>query len=96
MKKMIATAASLALAASAAFASPAVAQDGGQSEYNKAVVDFCKNLDQDEFPYSVGECVRVFHTDGSVDICNQLKVLDLLEAFGYRNVGQCIKAGDFG
>lgn len=90
MKKMIATAAALTMAASIGLAAPATAQ--GNSAYNKAVAEFCKAGSEASGAYKPGECIRFYHTDDPVRFCNYLKTFDLLGIFGFQNVGQCIKA----
>nr|WP_137676155.1 hypothetical protein [Parerythrobacter lutipelagi] len=90
MKKIIATAAAIGMAATIGLSTPAAAQ--GQSDYNKAVAEFCKAGSAATGAYSPGECVRFYHTEGEVQFCNYLKTFDLLEVLGFPNVGQCIKA----
>jgi len=88
MKKFIATAASLALASSFSIALPTAASAESGSEQ----AQLCKTWsDESDGAFNPGECTRYFRTEGAVQLCNYLKAFDLLEPFGYKNVGQCIK-----
>lgn len=89
MKKSIAFAASLAMAMSyAAVPTMASANKGGSNDVAAA----CNGGLADALGISQGTCVVALKDGDAIGLCKLLKDRDLLEAFGFRNQGQCLKA----
>lgn len=89
--KKTAFVAALALAATSAFATPAVAQDKGNAT---DTVEFCDAFGNDNTGAGLptkGSCISFFRTDDAVALCKQLKDFGNLEAVGFRSQGECIK-----
>lgn len=83
-KTIIATAASLCMAASFTATAPVAASAAGNDH-----VQLCRPLVDAEIFGSLGECVSLVRT-APVQLCKDLQGFGLLELFGWRNLGQCV------
>ncbi|MBY6127412.1 hypothetical protein KUW15_01650 [Qipengyuania aquimaris] len=93
MKKVIFCITSMAMASAMAVSAPAAAQ--GQSEFNKAVVEFCSAFGNDSTGPGLptkGSCVSFYKVGGPVAFCKQLKDFEALEFFGFSTQGECVAA----
>lgn len=89
MKKVICTLASAALVGSAMVVTPMSAVSA-QTDGASDLVELCKELGEAAGFESVGECVSVVRTKGPIGFCQFLKEIDFLQAFGWRNQGECV------
>ena len=87
MKKIINLVAAAAIAASLSM--PTVSADPGKGSATDAVA-FCKDLTDAGVTSSVGECMGILRSDDAPQICKNLDFAGLLEAFGFKNRGQCV------
>ena len=91
----------IAAALVAQVASGSVAPAYGQTEETPAyIVELCMALVEmpDATHLSLGECVHHGHLNPQSFApwaCDFVRDFDLLEQLGYRNIGECVRSGDY-
>lgn len=87
MKKLACLLAASAFAMSLA-ATPTFADPGKGSA--KTDVEFCKLVADAGITSSVGECMGIVRSDDAPQLCKAIDLSGLLDAFGFKNRGDCV------